>query len=92
MFNLFSSRNSLLSESIPNTTLSPLLDSYAEPDNEAVITMPIEPGKSGQVKFAGSWWTARCQQGIKLALGENVYVVGRHNITLYVEQAQSARV
>ena len=91
MFKLFSSRTSLLLENTQNTTLSPLFGNYAEPNKEAVITLAIESGKSGQVKFAGSWWTARCRQGIKLALGEIVYVVGRHNITLYVEPAPRAR-
>jgi membrane-bound ClpP family serine protease len=55
-----------------------------KPEYTAIVTQTIEPGKSGQIKFQGSWWTSRCEQNIKLKHGEIVQVVGRQGLTLYV--------
>ena len=54
-------------------------------EKEAIVTQPIRPGNPGQVYFQGSWWTARCDQAIMLRRNERVYVVGRINLTVFVE-------
>jgi membrane protein implicated in regulation of membrane protease activity len=54
----------------------------AETDHEALVLETIEPGKTGRVKFQGSWWAARSTQPFKLIPGQTVYVIGRWNITL----------
>lgn len=48
------------------------------------IEVPIYPDEVGRVKAAGSWWPARCQDGIVLQPGEMVKIVGIENITLLV--------
>ncbi|HEY9699898.1 MAG TPA: NfeD family protein [Trichocoleus sp.] len=53
--------------------------------DEAVVDAMIQPGKSGRVKYRGSWWLARCQQDITLAPEQTVAVIGRSNITLLVQ-------
>jgi membrane protein implicated in regulation of membrane protease activity len=55
-----------------------------EPEFSAIVTRTIEPGKTGQIKFRGSWWTSRCEQNIRLKAGEIVHVVRRQGLTLYV--------
>ena len=50
----------------------------------AIVTQAIVPGKVGQVKFQGSWWTARSDQQTTLITGRLVQVICRQNITLYV--------
>jgi membrane protein implicated in regulation of membrane protease activity len=59
----------------------------ATPAIEAIVTQTIGPGKRGQVKCQGSWWTAKSVQGLTLLPGKVVYVISRQNITLYVEPA-----
>lgn len=68
-----------------NARLSPLMENFGDVDNEAIVTIAIPAGRIGQVRFAGSWWTARCPQKVKVPFGQVVYVVGRHNNTLYVQ-------
>ncbi|MBW4581416.1 MAG: NfeD family protein [Tildeniella nuda ZEHNDER 1965/U140] len=58
---------------------------HAKREGDAVVTRTIAPGQTGQIKFQGSWWTARCLQGITLIPGMIVHVIGRQTITLYVE-------
>lgn len=60
---------------------------YANSVIEAIVTQTIAPGRRGQVKCQGSWWTAQSVQGLTLLPGKVVYVIGRQNITLYVEPA-----
>ncbi|MBW4693336.1 MAG: NfeD family protein [Lyngbya sp. HA4199-MV5] len=60
---------------------------HANPVIEAIVTQTIAPGRRGQVKCQGSWWTARSVQGLTLLPGKVVYVISRQNITLYVEPA-----
>lgn len=57
-------------------------------DEEAVVTQLIEPGKTGRVKFQGTWWNASCQQGVTLSPGQIVRVIGLCNITLCVEPTE----
>jgi membrane protein implicated in regulation of membrane protease activity len=58
---------------------------YRDDVHEAVVTISICPGKTGQVKFQGSWWNARCTREVTLMPGQTVYVVSRQGNTLYVE-------
>lgn len=60
-----------------------------EVGKEAIVTQTIVPGRKGQVKFQGSWWTARCSQDITLSPGKLVHVIDRQTITLYVEPVLS---
>ena len=53
--------------------------------DEAIVDATIQPGKSGRVKYRGSWWSARCEQNITLAPKQTVAVIGRSNITLLVQ-------
>jgi hypothetical protein len=95
MLNLFSLFMSLIppegspTETPPNGGKSldeiPLVTNDSDWENEAIVTQTIEPGRKGQVKFQGSWWTARCELGMTLVPGKTVYVIARHNsTTLYV--------
>jgi len=61
----------------------------AKPVVDAIVTQAIAPGRKGQVKFQGSWWTARCSQDITLSPGKLVHVIDRQLITLYVEPVLS---
>lgn len=56
-----------------------------ELNNEAIVTQTIAPDQKGQVKFQGSWWTARCHSKACLRPGDLVQVIHRQNLTLYVE-------
>jgi hypothetical protein len=58
---------------------------------EAMVVKAIEPLRTGQIRFQGSWWSARCQRDITLQPGELVNVVGRQNITLLVEPVAPSR-
>jgi hypothetical protein len=95
MLNLFSLFMALIpSEGSPIETQSngsqslddiPLITNDLDWESEAIVTQTIEPGRKGQVKFQGSWWTARCELGMRLLPGKIVYVIARHNsTTLYV--------
>ncbi|WP_421658806.1 NfeD family protein [Leptothermofonsia sp. ETS-13] len=65
---------------------------YQSDRYEAIVTQTICPGKTGQVKFQGSWWTARCNREVILVPGQVVYVVERHDNTLYVEPGFMLRI
>jgi hypothetical protein len=67
-----------------------LLDDYFDPDKEAIVTQAISPGKPGQIKFQGSWWTARCRQPLTFLPGEIVYVIEPKRMPLYIEPAPLA--
>ncbi len=58
---------------------------HLKPYATAIVTLTIAPGQAGQIKFQGSWWTARCEQGLTLIPGKVVHVISRQNLTLYVE-------
>ena len=79
---LFSGGSVISAPSIPATSIAPL-PQFSK--HEAKVVKAIEPLKTGQIRFQGSWWSARCQQDIILQPGELVNVVGRQNITLLVE-------
>lgn len=53
-------------------------------DNHAIVTQAIAPGKAGQVKFQGSWWTAYCSQPVTLQPGQQVYVTQLQGTSLTV--------
>lgn len=63
--------------------------SYNYLENEAIVEQVIEPLRRGRVSFRGSYWFARCKQGITLFPGQMVYVVGIDNLTLVVEPVAS---
>lgn len=65
--------------------ISPLYFVQAGADTTAIVTRTIAPGKAGQIKFQGSWWTARSTDEHTLMPGKTVYVVERQMLTLYVE-------
>jgi membrane protein implicated in regulation of membrane protease activity len=51
----------------------------------AIAEEAIKPGLvGGKVRFEGSYWTARSNE--EIAVGEEVRVVARENITLIVEK------
>jgi membrane protein implicated in regulation of membrane protease activity len=95
MFNMISLFNAVSSidisdeddsEPAPNAELSDVPNQ--DPAAKAVVTRTIEPGKSGQVKFQGTWWNARCEQGATLLPGQTVYVISEwSSIPLLVEPA-----
>lgn len=81
---LFLAESSITSKRVYKLELR-VINSYLNPEDEAIVTQTIEPGRSGQIKYRGSWWMARCRQTVRLFPGAIVYVVGRHVTTLYVE-------
>jgi membrane protein implicated in regulation of membrane protease activity len=95
MFNMISLFNAVSSDDIFDEGDSePALNAELaavpnhDPATKAVVTRTIEPGKSGQVKFQGTWWNARCEQGTTLLPGQTVYVVSEwSSIPLLVEPA-----
>ncbi|QZZ18561.1 NfeD family protein [Leptothermofonsia sichuanensis E412] len=66
----------------------PSVNTYRDDRFEAIVTQSINPGRTGQVKFKGSWWNARCGQDFTLVEGQVVDVVDRRGNTLYVEPVQ----
>lgn len=54
-------------------------------DLEAVVTKSIHPGRTGQVKFQGTWWSAKCRQEASLVLNTTVYVVDVEGMVLVVQ-------
>ncbi|UBF24539.1 NfeD family protein [Kovacikia minuta CCNUW1] len=99
MFNMISLFNAMSSVEIPEAQdesgsllNADLTDAPVQsPANKAIVTRTIEPGISGQVKFQGTWWNARCEQNITLRPGQTVYVVSEwSSIPLLVEPAQAA--
>lgn len=63
----------------------PFTKNCGDLEREAIVTKTIYPHRSGQVKFKGSWWTAKCKQAVTLSPDEIVYVVERQNLTLLVK-------
>jgi membrane protein implicated in regulation of membrane protease activity len=58
-------------------------------EKEAVVLEVIQQGKSWWIRYQGSDWKARCEQGATLDPGDDVYVVGRHNTLLLITPAVS---
>lgn len=56
--------------------------------DEAIVTQTIAPGRKGQVKYQGSWWTARCSGDRTFTIGKRVRVISRQSLTLHVEPAE----
>ncbi|MEM9218678.1 MAG: NfeD family protein [Cyanobacteria bacterium P01_F01_bin.150] len=52
---------------------------------DGVVTIDIHPNRLGQIKFAGGWWSAKCERSMILKIGTLVKVIGRENIILIVE-------
>lgn len=63
------------------------LQQFSDPEywGKGVVSETIKPFEAGRVEFKGSWWPAISEQGIILATGTLVQVIGRHNITLIVQ-------
>ncbi|MBW4518405.1 MAG: NfeD family protein [Scytolyngbya sp. HA4215-MV1] len=79
-----------LSHPIPgeacSTGVLPLevIDCLSPLGNEAIVTRVIQPIQNGQIKFQGSWWTARCNRKITLVPGDVVRVIGRLSATTLI--------
>jgi hypothetical protein len=58
-----------------------VIDCLTPLGNEAIVTRMIQPIQNGQIKFQGSWWTAKCNRKITLMPGDAVRVVGRLSAT-----------
>jgi hypothetical protein len=54
-------------------------------DQRAKVTQVITPGQPGQIAYRGSWWTAYSDQTFDV--DHTVYVVARHNLSLYVSDS-----
>ena len=61
----------------------------AELEIRAIVDEAILPQIGGRVRYRNSWWPAVCPQNITLRPGEIVYVVGRYNLTLFVQPAKN---
>jgi membrane-bound ClpP family serine protease len=69
-----------------HVTISTTLDSLK--DQQAVVTVPIEPGTmKGKVKIRGEVWSATSDQGIPE--GTTVRIVGGQGVTLMVDPLES---
>lgn len=55
-----------------------------DPSAEAVVDEEIQPNHRGRVRYKGSYWPARCPQGITLEEGATCSVVNIEGITLIV--------
>jgi len=89
--NLLRIFTSLLFSGDPVIPATPVVSLPQFSKYEATVVKAIEPLRTGQIRFQGSWWSARCQRNIVLRPGELVNVVGRQNITLLVEPIASGR-
>ncbi|MEB3211875.1 MAG: NfeD family protein [Leptolyngbyaceae bacterium] len=58
--------------------------------DRAVVTKSICPGCPGRVRYQATWWPAQCTASVTLNPGDQVRVVGIHNITLIVEPVADA--
>jgi len=87
VFNLFKSANQLPSYDQHYRSLDTAFfaSDPHNPDSEALVTQAIHCHRSGQVKFRGSWWTARSTEAKTISPDEVVYVLGRHNLLLHVQ-------
>lgn len=91
MFNLFNSGHQTNSQGQRNRGLETdlLMPDPHDPENEAIVSLPIHPRRSGQVRFRGSYWTARStdNQNTTIEPDTVVYVLGRRSSILIVEPA-----
>jgi membrane-bound ClpP family serine protease len=58
-------------------------------DQLAVVQRLIRPNRRGRVRYRGSSWYALCPANIILLPGRTVRVIGRANMTLWVEPLDS---
>ena len=55
-------------------------------DQQATVCRVLREGWEWQVKFQGSYWTARAvDAAARFRLQERVYVVGRQNLILLIQ-------
>lgn len=52
---------------------------------KCIVDQVIHPNQEGKVRLSGSWWPAACPQALSLHPGQAVRVIGRRNLTLFVE-------
>ncbi|MDJ1172904.1 NfeD family protein [Roseofilum capinflatum] len=59
-------------------------------EGEGVVHQPIPPYGRGRVYYRGSWWPATCTEETTLLAGQEVRVIQRQNITLWVTPVASS--
>jgi len=59
------------------------LSLFGEP-MEAIAETEISPGGFGRVFYQGRSWKARCEEQIKINIGQTVLVTAKHELTLLV--------
>lgn len=67
----------------PGTDMEPLL--LGSTSTTAIVDQILPQGNRLRVRYAGSWWFARCLRPASLTQGSQVRVVGRENLTLLIE-------
>ncbi|MBP0008886.1 MULTISPECIES: NfeD family protein [unclassified Roseofilum] len=82
--------------SSPKVTIpTPLLPCWTTSDplvpleGEGVVDKPIPPYGRGRVYYRGSWWPATCTEETTLLTGQEVKVIQRQNLTLWVTPVAS---
>lgn len=55
-------------------------------DQQAIVCRILRDGWEWQVKFQGTYWTARAvDAAVHFRINERVYVVGRQNLILLIQ-------
>jgi len=63
----------------------PLVGSLASTFNEGIVETVVYQGKEWRIRFEATSWPAKSKKLVTLNVGDFVRVIGRENITLYIE-------